>query len=227
MKHSVEELANKEWEWGVFGPFCRQLFTDYRLEPPENVRVDPVMDITRFAGAYNEINATAFAAVNTFTAEANLWTLPNIWTPIPLGNMRAGSMFECRGGGLYTTAATGPTVVFSGRVGTSATPASNVLLGSSATVTPGNAVSAQPWMFIWTFVINRLGLATAGAQAVGHGFVDYWIAATSNNSVIMGGTVAATVDNTIANGFMLSMTCSTSSASNSFTTQWVALRQLN
>jgi hypothetical protein len=225
--HSVEWLANKEWEWGIFGPYCRKLFSDYSLEPPKNVTFNPRMDVTRFAGGYAEINATAFAAVSSFTSETNLWTLPNIWTYIPLGNMRAGGAFECRGGGIYSTAATGPTAQVVARIGVSATPSSNVAMGTCATFTLGNAVSAQPWAFQYSFVVNRLGLATAGAQAVGHGWFDYWVSATASGNVVFGGVVASTIDNTIANGFMLSAICSTAAASTSFTTQWVMLRQLN
>jgi len=226
--YSVEELANKEWEWGVFGPFCKIMFDNYGLPIPRDVRVNPRMDVTRFTGAYCEVNPATFTAVSSFTSEVNLWTLPNIWSYIPLGNMRNGCVFECRGGGVYSVAATAPTSTnVYARVGVSATPSSNVLMGQTATFTWANAASVQAWYFQYTVVIRTMGLATSGASGTGNGFTVFGSSASVVPALAMSGAGVTTIDNTIANGFMLSVSASTAAASTQLTTQWIMMRQLN
>jgi len=228
MKHTIEDLANKEWEWGVFGPFCKQMFDSYGLPIPKDVNVNPRMDVTRFTGSYVELPPATFTAVSSFTSEVNLWTLPNIWSYIPLGNMRNGAAFECRGGGIYSVAATAPTSanIFA-RVGVSATPSSNVLMGQTATFVWANAASSQGWYFQYTFVVRTMGLATAGASGTGNGFIVFGSTASVVAALALTGAAVTTIDNTIANGFMLSVSASTAAASTSLTTQWIMLRQLN
>jgi len=228
MIYTVEDIANKEWEWGVFGPFCRQMYFDLGLPLPKNVRVDPMMDVTRFTGSYVELPPATFTAVSSFTSEVNLWTLPNIWSYIPLGNMRNGAAFECRGGGIYSTAATAPTTTnMFARVGVSATPSSNVLMGQTATFAWANAVSNQGWYFQYTFVVRTMSLATAGASGTGNGFAIFGSPASVVAALAFTGAAVTTLDNTIANGFMLSVSAATAAASTTLTTQWIALRQLN
>lgn len=224
--NTTEYFANREWEVGTFGPFCKLLFDGYGLPYPIKV-FEPRMDMTRFAGAYTEPPATSFTAVSSFTSETNLWTNIPIWSPIPLLQMRAGAIFECRGGGVYSTAATGPTFVFTARVGTSATPSSNITLGASATITTANAVSAKPWYFQFTFQIRALGVATSTAAGTGNGIIFLGSSAAVDQVAGIGSTIASTIDNTVSNGFVLSCTCSTASASTTLTTQWLFMRQLN
>jgi hypothetical protein len=180
-----------------------------------------------FADMPYDAPPASFTALNTFTAEANLFT-PNLWTLIPAFDMRAGKIYMLRAGGICQSA-TAINWTFTPRIGTSATPASNATLGGSAVVPSGGIIPASsPWYAEFTMVVRSLGVAAAGATVTGNGFV-VWptTALLASQTISMGGTVATTVDHTINQGLVLSATCGTSSATNSIQCQWVQLQPQN
>jgi hypothetical protein len=174
-----------------------------------------------------DVPPASFTALSAFTAEANLWT-PNLWSFIPAFDPRAGKAYKISGGGICQSA-TGINWTFTPRYGQSATPSSNLLLGASAVVPSGGVIPASsPWYFEFTLAFRSLGVAASGSSVTGNGFVVWPTTAVLASQVIsMGGTVAATADQTTAQGLILSATCGTSSATNSIQAQWIALQALN
>lgn len=233
---SYDEIIRREIANGVhFGPFWRgrQL-----ARAPEAVkrylrqakRHPGFMAVRQgFTGMdVSDASPASFAAVGgTSTAEANLWTLPAVWSGIPAGDMRAGKVYRVECGGITSTVTT-PTVVWTGRVGTSATPASNISLGGSTAVASGSGLAAVPFYAKLTMVVRALGIAAAGATCAGHGMAVLGNAAAAAAQVaVFGGTVPTNIDQTIGQGLMISITFGTSNAGNTFTTQWVAMRSMN
>lgn len=170
---------------------------------------------------------TDFTALATFTAEANLWT-PNLWTPIPAFDMRAGKAYKLSCGGIMQSA-TGVNWTITPRFGQSATPGSNLSLGASAVVPAGGTVpAASAWYAELTMVVRSLGIAASGSAITASGFVIFpTTAVLSGQAIPIGGTVVSTADHTTAQGLILSATCGTSAGTNSIQARWAILQALN
>lgn len=169
---------------------------------------------------------SSFTAYNTSTTKTNLWT-PAIWTPILASDMKAGKMYRVNAGGTITTTAT-PTIIFDMMFGTSATPASNITFGASATVTLGTIPASSPFFVDFVFGIRSLGLAASGATGTGSGVVTVAGSATAaSQSIVIGSAVPTTLDQTTAQGVVLAATWGTNSASNSIQCLWATIRSLN
>jgi hypothetical protein len=233
---TVSEYVDREHEAGIrFGPFHRYWLLN-QPHVPERIRRQlelaakhphlvgmPRQGFTAMDA--NDFPPTSFTAVTASATESNLWT-PNIWSPIPANDMRAGKVYKVMFGGIFTSTATQGVLTFTARAGQSATPASNVLLGASNATAPPASLTAAPFMGEFTLGIRSLGLAASGATGVGHGFVHVQGAAAATGvDYVMGGTVATTLDNTAATGLIVSITISV--ASQSYTCQWVVMRSLN
>jgi hypothetical protein len=173
----------------------------------------------------NDFPPASFTAVTASATETNLWT-PAIWTPITANDMRSGKSYICSFGGVFTSTATQGVLTWTPRVGQSATPASNVTLGASNATAPPASLTGQAWYGQFEFGLRTIGLAASGATGTGNGFVIVQGAAAATGVMyVMGGTVATTIDNTAATGFIVSLTISV--ASQSYTCQWVKLRSAN
>ncbi len=173
----------------------------------------------------NDFPPSSFTAVTASATETNLWT-PNIWTPIPANDMRAGKVYKVSFGGVFTSTGTQGVLTWTPRCGQSATPSNNIALGASNATAPAASLNAQPFYGEFTLGIRSLGLAASGAAGTGNGFVvTQGAAAATGIMYVMGGTVAATIDNTAATGLIVSLTISV--ASQSYTCQWVVLRSYN
>lgn len=170
---------------------------------------------------------SSFTAVASTTSETNLWT-PALWTPIPAYDMKPGKVYHLRGGGTYTTTST-PTIIFTPRFGTSATPGSNTSLGASNTITLNTIGSAKNWHMDFYLVVRSLGLAASGATIVGNGamYLDNGVSTAAGIVIPMGGTVVTTADHTTAQGLIVSATWGTSNASNSIQCTWTLLNSEN
>ncbi len=165
------------------------------------------------------------AVVNT-TARTNLW-VPALWTPIAALDPKPGKAYLLRAGGSISTTGT-PTILFVPTFGQSATPASNVSLGSSGAFTLGSGLSGVPWYAEFLLGFRQIGVAASGASCIGHGTVT--VSGGSGNvsqAVAMGGTSVTTADNTTAQGLTLDVTWGTASASNTITCIWTLLQSLN
>jgi hypothetical protein len=180
-----------------------------------------------FADQPLDLPPTNFPSLNTFTAEANIW-VPSLWTSIPAFDMRAGKAYLIRAGGIMQSAAS-VTWLFTPRIGVSATPASNISLGASQTLTtPGIVPASSPWYMEFLVVVRSLGIAASGATLTGNGVINVpGTATTSTNDLSMGGAVPTNVDHTVNQGFVLSATCGTSAGTNLIQCNWVQLQPQN
>jgi hypothetical protein len=171
--------------------------------------------------AYKNGFPTPPASLNTFTAEANLWN-PAIWSSIPGDELVEGAVYTCKFGGICQSA-TGINWTFTPRFGQSATPSSNISFGASAVVPSGGTIPASsPWFGEFDFQVTSLNVAASLAKINGSGFI-VWptTAILAGQAIPMGGTLITTADQTTAQGFALSVTCGTSSATNLIQAQWI------
>ena len=169
--------------------------------------------------------ASHTAVANTVT-RTNLW-VPALWTPINAFDPQAGKAYLLRCGGIISTTGT-PTIIFNPTWGQSATPASNVALGASITLTTGSGLASVPWYAEFLFGFRQLGIAASGSTGTGNGFVTIGgPAATASQTVAIGGTVPTNLDHTTAQGLCLDVTWGTASASNTITCQSTLLVSLN
>lgn len=164
---------------------------------------------------------TAYASSTTRT---NLW-VPALWTPIAAFDPKPGMAYTLRAGGVISTTGT-PTITFNTCWGQSATPGSNLALGSATGPYTLATLTAAPWYAEFTLCFRQLGIAASGATATGNGFV--CIGASGSQSwQAMGGTVVTTADHTTAQGMVIDATWGTNSASNTITCQWTLLTSQN
>lgn len=232
---TLAELVEMEHAAGKkFGPMHRQwLIGNPRV--PESIRRNlelaakfPGIVATRqgFMGSdVNDFPPASFTAVTASATETNLWT-PNIWTPIPANDMRAGKYYKVSFGGVFTSTATQGLLTFTPRVGQSATPSSNVTLGASNVTAPAASLTGQAFYGEFTMGVRSIGLAASGATVTGNGFaVTQGAAAATGIMYVMGGTVPATADNTAASGLVVSLTISVTSQS--YTCQWAVIQSGN
>ena len=168
----------------------------------------------------------SFTAVANSVVRTNLWT-PNLWSQINAFDMKAGKSYILRCGGVYGTTAT-PTIIFNPTFGQSATPASNIALGASVTVTTLTTVTNGTWYSEFVLGCRSVGVAASTSTVTGNGFVVLGgPAATASQLIGVGGTVVTTADQTTNQGLCLDVTWGTASASNTITAQWVMLQSLN
>jgi hypothetical protein len=224
-------IAMERDAMGGLGPFERDWIIHRRS--PERVRsllgratLEPgiVAQNSTFASPVGLKAAapSSFPAVASTNVETNLWT-PAIWSPIPAGDMTAGTVYKNECGGIFSTSSAAPTSIWTPRVGQSAAPSSNVTMGASTATTMIASLSNVPFFSQFTFTIRALGLAAAGASGTGNGFVVIGGITTATGVVqSIGSTVASTIDNTAASGYILSQTWGTNNASNTLTCQWVS-----
>lgn len=175
-------------------------------------------------------NLAALAAVTGVSAETNLWT-PNQWTPFAVGPganayLTPGMVYELQAWGVCTYPATTPgTTAFTARFGTSATPASNTIIGAASAAVQGTTQTAVPWQLIGNFIVRTVGLPGANSTVW---FRGCWTcplalqAAGSAGGVIFGGT--ATVDVSIAQALAISVTPSVTGQS--FTPEMISWRSI-
>ncbi|GEM_PF-1781117 len=229
---TLDDLIEREQQFVPFGPFWR---SKYLEKAPESVKQH-----FRMAKKYphimggrqgydsmdvNDCPPASFTAVTASATETNLWT-PAIWTPIPANDMRAGKLYKVCFGGIFTSTATQGVLTWTPRFGQSSTPASNITLGASNATAPAASLTGSAWYGEFTLGIRSLGVAASGATGTGNGFVIVQGAAAATGIMyVMGGTVATTLDNTTAQGLIVSLTISV--ASQSYTCQWVAQRSFN
>lgn len=226
----VDEIIDMEREQTFLGPFERARLLEkapekvHRLLEKARLHPDIVCANSPFASPVGQPAGapSSFTAVASTNVETNLW-VPSIWSPIPANDMQAGKVYEHKSGGVLGTSSAAPTATWTPRVGQSATPSSNVSMGASTGTTMIASLSAVPWFSQFTFTIRALGLAASGASATGNGFVVIGGLTTAAGIVqSIGSTVASTVDNTAATGYILSLTWGTNQANNTATVQFVS-----
>ncbi len=173
-----------------------------------------------------DFSPASHTAVANTTTRTNLWNIA-MWTPIPAFDPKPGKAYLLRCGGAISTTGT-PTILFVPTFGQSATPASNVSLGSSGSFTLGSGLSGVPWYAEFVLGFRQVGIAASGATCVGHGSI--LVSGGSGNAgltVPMGGTVATTADHSTDQGLALDVTWGAASASNTITCVWTLLQSLN
>lgn len=166
-------------------------------------------------------------AVASTTTRTNLW-VPALWSFIPAFDPVPNKVYELRCGGILSTTTGSNTIIFNPTFGQSATPASNIALGASTTVTLTASLSSVPWYAEFTLGFRQIGIAASTATCTGNGRVVVGGASATAGIVLpIGGTVVTTADHTTAQGMCLDVTWGASSASNTITAQWSLLRSLN
>jgi hypothetical protein len=177
----------------------------------------------------------SFAAVANTGTESCLWNnsvttaLQIPYAQIPAYDMNPGDQYKVSFGGVLSTTATGPTVVWTPRHGANGTAASNVTLGASTAVTLAANLAAIPFWGEFTLNVRSLALSGNGATATGNGYVmggaGSLSAANTNNGSgffsVMGGTIATTLDDSATTGLLVDLTWGTANAGNTATCQWV------
>lgn len=229
-RNLMDEIIDMEHEaMGSFGAFERWRLMEHAPERVHKLlqkgREHPniVAANSPFASVVgNPASApSSFTAVGTTNSETNLW-VPAIWSPIPANDMQAGKVYMHHSGGIFSTSSAAPTSTWTPRVGQSVTPASNITMGASTASTMIASLSNVPFFSQFTFTIRALGLAASGCTATGNGFVVIGGITTATGIVqSIGSTVATTLDNTAATGYILSQTWGTNAAANILTAQMV------
>lgn len=168
----------------------------------------------------------ALAAVTGGTVEVNLWS-PSLWTPILAQYATVPQQYVLTASGVLTLPVTTPgTTAFTARLGTSAAPASNTIIGAASAAAQGTTQTAVPWWMDGLLTVRALGLPGANStvhfRAMFHCPLGYQAAGVSG-AVLIGGT--ATVDLSIAQGLAVSVTPSVSGQS--FTVEQISWRSLN
>lgn len=226
----LDEMIDRERaSMGGFGPFERARLVERAPEKVhrllERGRRSP--EIVNVTSAFTAVEGQPSAAPASFTpiastnVETNLW-VPGIWTPIPANSMMAGKVYKVEFGGIFSTSSAAPTSLWTGRVGQSVTPATNVSVGASTASTMIASLASVPFYGTMTVVLRSLGLAASGATGTGNGFVTIGGITTATGIVqAFGGTVPTTLDNTAATGLIVSQTWGTTQAANTLTCQWV------
>lgn len=228
-KLTISDIIEREISAGqMFGPFHRRWLLD---RAPEKVRrhlelaaLRPElvgMPASQYTGPEGAVSAnpSSFGSVTASATDTNLW-VPAIWTPIPANSVRAGAVYNCKFGGVFTSTATQGVLTWTPRYGQSATVATNPTLGASNATAPAASLTGAAWYGEFTFTVRTLGLAAAGGTVTGNGFVVTQGAAAATGTVyVLGGAVPTAFDNTAASGFVVSLTISV--ASQSYTCQWV------
>lgn len=172
--------------------------------------------------------AGGLAAVTGVSAETNLWT-PTLWTPLAAQYATAPQKFELEAWGIATAPVTTPgTLALTARIGTSATPASNTILGAASTATQLTTQTNLPWFLKGTLTIRSIGIP--GANSTVHFQGCFWspvlIAAATAPCIMFGSTTAAaSVDLSIAQALAISVTPSVTGQS--YQPHHIAWRSLN
>ena len=164
----------------------------------------------------------SLAAVTGGTVEVNLFS-PSQWSPIAANYASPGQQWIIDASGIMTLVS--GTVAMTGRIGTSATPASNTIIGAASSAATGTAATAQPWILRGLITIRTLGLPGANSTLVGRFRLDCPAAfqgAGVAGSILFGGT--ATIDLSIAQGLAISFTPSVSTTS--FTPEQISWRSI-
>lgn len=233
------DIIQQEIESGIpgfeYGPWHRQWLNERAPEHAkkmlEMARRHPHLILGRQGLAtmdINDVNTAAFGAINTSAAELNILGatqgIINQFCAISPNDARAGKTYRVRGGGVYSNTAT-PTLIWTPRWGSSTTPATNVTLVASPTVTTITGITnlALFWDFD-VYVRTSPPGATLGT-VWGVGRILMGIPVTSSQyaqDVPLGGSAsAATIDTTgqgtAGCGITLNATWSASSASNTIT----------
>lgn len=238
---SIEELVDKEREWGVqFGPYHREWLLS-RANLPERIlrnlemaRKHPHLVMTKQGFSAMDVQdfpPGSFPAIASTTTETNVvgTTAGNAarWGGVPANDARGGKAYECRFGGILSTTGT-PTVAWTPRWGQSDTATSNVILGVSTAVATGSGLASVPVFGEFTFGLRSQAIAVTAGTGTGNGFVVLGnVAAAASQLFAMGSTVATTLPTESAQGLMISLTWGTNSASNTFTCQWFIVRSYN
>jgi hypothetical protein len=168
------------------------------------------------------------AAVTGGTVEVNMWT-PAQWTPFPTGPgsnnyLTPGQQWILDASGIMTLVS--GTVAMTARLGTSATPASNLIFGAASGAATGTAATAQPWILRGLITVRAVGLPGANSTLHGRFRLDCpaaFQAAGNAGSILFGGTIT-TGDVSIAQGLAFSFTPSVSTTS--FTTEQISWRSI-
>jgi hypothetical protein len=161
------------------------------------------------------------AAAITATTETLLWPTA-LFSPINVGDIKAGKVYKVSAGGIVTTGASG-TLIITPRVGTST---SGITMGASVTQTVVVSLTNVSWYLEFTMVVRTVGLAGTNSTAIGSGFFQAGgTAATAGSSfdLAFGGT-SASFDASIQQGLAMGWTLS---VAGSCTPQWVVFQSLN
>jgi hypothetical protein len=157
------------------------------------------------------------SAVTGVTAETNLYTPATTtnadWALIPQGGFRSPQAWLVLASGIITSSAGSQTCAFTSRIGTSATPATNVSLGATGLIALGSTITNALWTYQAQMTIRSAG--TSGSAVATAELVVSQQAAGSVTSVgtALSGNTTATIDTTLQQGYVVSVTPSATGVS--------------
>lgn len=177
----------------------RQYFADLLVEPPT---LNPL------------------AAAITATTETLLWPTA-LYSPIAVGDIRAGKVYKVTAGGIYSTSTSG-TLIITPRIGTST---SGITLGANTAMNVPVSLTNVPWFLELFVVIRTVGLAGTNSTAIGTGkFIGSPTGTVGTAIAFAFGGTSASFDASIAEGIAIGWTLS---VAGSCTPQWVTMQSLN
>ena len=192
---------------------------------PDGSRVSPqssIDDLTAgfgFAGAPlpNTEPVVAPAAATGSVSETNLYTPATTtnaeWALMPQGSIRAPQAWYVFITGIFSTSVAGQTFTWTTRVGTSATPSSNVSLGASGALNPNAGSTIATGLFFYTGIMTIRTPGTSGT-IYNNATITQNTTTTPATAVVSAvyGNTAGTVDTSLQQGYVLSVTLSNSAA---------------
>ena len=193
----------------------------------------------------NDVNTVDFGARNNANTELNILqdgstgastatatAVIQQFCAIAANDARPGKAYNVRASGIYSNTGT-PTLIWTPRWGSNATPGTNVTLGASGTWTTITATTNLPWLVDFDFAIRTAGIGATQGTGVGFGTAEMGIPVTNSQFVAglyLGGT-SATIDltgsGTAGCGLTLNITWSAASTANTLTTKFWLLQSRN
>ena len=228
----ADDIAARERQLGRFGLFSRQEFLAHApahvLRNLKRSRLEPWRSIKGVSQGVSSIDGTqplvgGWTAVTASATETNLW-VPAFQTAIPANSIVTGKVWHLVFEGIGTTTATQGTLTFTFRYGQSTTPASNVSMGASNAIAPAASLTNFGWWGEAYCKVLSTGVAASAATVRGWGFVQTPGAAGATSitwAFPISAASAATVDQTTAQGLIMSLTISVISQSYQCLDAWM------
>lgn len=236
---TLTDFVERERQCGVFmGPYEKTWLLERAPASAQDymrrAQINPSLFMA--APSFSAQVAGLTAATVSFTAVASTSTETNItfttsgaaarYAAVAANDPAPGVRYAIHFGGIISNTAT-PTIIWTPRWGQSDTATSNVTLGASPTITTVASLSNHAVYGVFELMFRSQVVAAAGDTATGNGFVAFGNATATATVAAMGATVATTLTTSTAQGLMASLTWSASSASNTYTTQWLYLERQN
>ena len=229
---TAADIAARERHLGRFGLFSRHEFLAHApahiLRNLERSRLEPWKSIKGIMQGVSSIDGTqpmvgGWAAVTASATETNLW-VPAFQTGIPANSMYTGQgLAPCFRGHRDYHRHTGHLDIHIPH-GHQHNPGSNVSMGASNAIAPAASLTSFGWWGEAYCKVLSTGVAASAATVRGWGFVQTPGAAGATSitwAFPISAASAATIDQTTAQGLIMSLTISVASQSYQCLDAWM------